>query len=72
MMELLRNQNRIINPVLKAFHLKSCTVNLLSLREKCPNTELFLVRIFLYSIRIQENTDQKQLRIWTLFTQCIT
>ena len=27
--------------------------------EKCPNTELFLVRIFLYSDRIQENTDQK-------------
>ena len=28
--------------------------------------ELFLVRIFLYSVRTQENTDQKQLRIWTL------
>ena len=36
-----------------------------------PNTELFLVRIFLYSDWIQENTDQKQLRIWTLFTQWI-
>ena len=24
-----------------------------------------------YSIRIQEITDQKKLRIWTLFTQCI-
>ena len=24
-----------------------------------------------YSVRIQENTDQKKLRIWTLFTQCI-
>ena len=33
------------------------------LREKCPNTEFFLVCIFL------ENTDQKKLRIWTLFTQ---
>ena len=43
----------------------------LSLREKCPNTELFLVHIFLYSVRIQENTDQKLLRIWTLFTQCV-
>ena len=31
----------------------------ISLREKCPNTELFLVRIFLYSVRIQENTNQK-------------
>ena len=29
------------------------------LREKCPNTEFFLVRIFLYSVRIQENTDKK-------------
>ena len=23
-----------------------------------------------YSVRIRENTDQKKLRIWTLFTQC--
>ena len=23
-----------------------------------------------YSVRIQENTDQKKLRIWTIFTQC--
>ena len=30
-----------------------------SLRDKCPNTKLFLVRILLYSVRIQENTDQK-------------
>ena len=30
-----------------------------TLRENCPNTELFLVRIFLYSVRIQENTGQK-------------
>ena len=29
------------------------------LREKGANTELFLVRIFLDSVRIQENTDQK-------------
>ena len=35
------------------------TVFSMSLREKCPNTELFLVRIFMYSVRIQENTDQK-------------
>ena len=34
----------------------------LALGEKCPNTKFFLVRI-------QENTDQKKLRIWTLFTQ---
>ena len=36
-----------------------------SLREKCPNMEFFLVRIFLYS-------DQEKLRIWTLFTQRFT
>ena len=54
-----------------------------TLRENCPNTELFLDRIFLYrreygdlrskspySVRIQENTDQKKHRIWTLCTQC--
>ena len=35
----------------------------LTLREKFPNTELLL-------IRKQENTDQKLLRIWTLYAQC--
>ena len=39
------------------------------LLEKCPNTESFLVRIFLYLDWIQENTEQKKLRIWTLLTQ---
>ena len=34
-----------------------------TLREKCPTTEFFLVRIFPHS-------DQKKLPIWTLFTQC--
>ena len=32
------------------------------MRKNCPNTEFFLVRIFLYS-------DEKKLCIWTLFTQ---
>ena len=41
-----------------------------TLRKKCSNTELFLVRIFQYSVRIQENAHQKNLRICTLFTQC--
>ena len=41
-----------------------------ALCEKCPNMEFFLVRIFPYSVRIREHTDQKKLRIWTLFTQC--
>ena len=35
-----------------------------SLREKCSNTEVLLIRIFLYS-------DQKKLRIWTCFTQWV-
>ena len=43
---------------------------ILPLHEKCPNTESFPVRIFLYSEWIQENTDQKKFRIWTLSTQC--
>ena len=34
-----------------------------ALNEKCPNTEFFLVRIFLY-------LDQKKLRAWALFKQC--
>ena len=51
--------------------------------EMCPNIELFPVRdsrirteyretrsISLYSVQMQENTDQKKLRIWKLFTQC--
>ena len=52
-----------------------------TLLEKCPNTEFFLLRIFPYLdwirnkspylVRIRENTDHKQLRIWTLFTRCI-
>ena len=43
----------------------------LSLREKCPNTEFFMVRIFLYSNWIQENTGQKKPRIWTIFRRCM-
>ena len=37
---------------------------------KVSKYEVFLVRIFLYSVQIQENTDQKKLRIWIIFTQC--
>ena len=37
----------------------SITSFYLSLREKCPNAQFILVRIFLYSHWIQENTDQK-------------
>ena len=41
-----------------------------TLCEKCLNMEFFLVRIFPYSVQMRENTDQKKLRLWTLFTQC--
>ena len=34
------------------------------LSKKCPNTEFILVHIFPHS-------DQKKLRIWTLFKQCL-
>ena len=40
-----------------------------TLGETCPNMEFFLVCIFLYSVRIQENMDHKKLRIRTSFTQ---
>ena len=43
----------------------------LALHRTCHHTEFFLVCIFSYSVRIQENTDQKKLHIWTLFTQCL-
>ena len=53
--------------IVPVFSFVSCWVLLklfkLILREKCPSTKLFLVRI-------QENTDQKWLCIWTLLTQC--
>ena len=52
----------------KATRFRGVNINY-TLRENCANTKFFLVRIFLYSVLIQENTDQKKLRIWTLFTQ---
>ena len=30
-----------------------------------------LLRKYSYSVRIQENMDQKKLRMWTLFRQCV-
>ena len=37
------------------------------LREKCSNAVFFSGPC---SVQIQENTDQKNLRVWTLSTQC--
>ena len=45
---------------------------LITHREKCSNTEFFLVCVFLYSLQIQENTDHRKLFIWRLFTQYVT
>ena len=65
----------------KSMWLKNISMNLwpifagesqiVSLREKCPNTEFFLVCIFPYSVWIREEKDQKRLRIWTLFRQIV-
>ena len=44
---LFQNGNYILNG--KRSTTSQGSVDILSLREKCPNTEFFLVRIFLYS-----------------------
>ena len=61
-----------VNLLILAFRWNTCTNIRLSLREKCP-IRSFLWSVFscfrtANSVRIQENTDQKKLRIWTLFT----
>ena len=43
----------------------------ISLSKKYPNTEIFLVRIFPYSVQIRKNTDQKKLHIRTIFASPI-
>ena len=55
--------------LISPFETKLCYPLNSSLRENLPNTEFFLVLFFLYSVRVQKNTDQKKLRIRTLFTQ---
>ena len=52
-----------IKPILKSHCVKSVQI-----RRFCWSV---FSRILLYSVRIQENTDQKTLRIWTLFTQWV-
>ena len=37
-----------------------------------PYFPVFGFRKSPYSVQIQENTDQKKLRIWTLFMQCVS
>ena len=55
---LLFQLNKFLSLATNLF--KSKGFHNLTLREKCPNTDFFLVRIFLYSVRIQEKTDQKE------------
>ena len=45
-----------------SFEINPKPVSTSPLSEKCPNAEFF------WSV-FSENTDQKKLRIWTLFTQ---
>ena len=54
---------------LVAIYVKNDVATYCALCEKCPNTELFLVHIFLYSVQIRENKDQKKLNIWILFME---
>ena len=50
---LRKDKGDPINVILMAISKLFNTINYnLLLREKCPNTELFLVRVFLYSDRI--------------------
>ena len=58
--------------IAKSYFVSVCLpFQLLTLLEKCPNTEFFLVRIFPHSDGIRrENTVQKKIRILTLFTRC--
>ena len=50
-------------------NMNNFTILSCALLKKHLNTEFFLVRVFLYLDWIQENTDKKNLRIWTIFTQ---
>ena len=60
----LENQSSIISGILEfVFSLEILYILTFPLREKCPNTEFFLVHYFL-------NSDKKNLCIWTFFTQC--
>ena len=49
--------------------MKELNEHIQTLRGKRPDTEFFQVLIFLYLDWIQENADQKNFRIWTLFTE---
>ena len=62
---------RCNNELIKRKKLRKDNRRIQSLYEKCPNTIFFLLRIFLYSVRTQETTDQKKDRIWSLSTQWI-
>ena len=47
---------------LRTVHFLSLHIMTHSLRENRPNVEFFLVRILLYSVRMQKNMEQKKMR----------
>ena len=82
-LKIIPSKFRILNPnksrvhCLKSVQIRSFFWSVFScirteygdlLRKSCIRTEYGdLLRKSPYSVRIQENTDQKKLRIWTLF-----
>ena len=48
---------------------KVCTMKSIHCVKSGQIRSFFWSIFFLYSVRIRENTDQKKLRTWTLFTQ---
>ena len=67
--ELILHYDTILRKCLRGIFwwiLQAADLIWLPLGEKFPYTEFFPIHIFLYSDWIQENTDQKKLRIWTL------
>ena len=61
-LETVTDEKRIIDVLIHKYlvFLNNVSVYEETMREKCPNTEVFLVRIFLYSVQMQENKDQKK------------
>ena len=69
--------------VLRIWNFQISIALCISWRGNGPNAEFFLVLIFPhsdwirrdtispYSVQMRQNTDQKKLHIWTLFTLCI-
>ena len=59
-----KNHKKIYEKPVRNFHIAGEICGTTSLSLKCKNTGKSP-----YSVRTQENTDQKKLRIWALFMQ---